>query len=156
MTREQTCAHEHAVTSAVLSRRWPHGCDEVLQQHAEACQVCREVVAIATLLREDQAEPDLRLPAAGQIWWRSALRARSEAARAAARPMIWLQSVAAAVVFGLALAVGSVFWPPVREATLAALPDVVSSMKGALPLLAALFACVLVGPVAYYLAVPRD
>ena len=47
------CEYEAAVTQAVLSRQWPHACDQALQAHAGTCEVCREVVSIAALLRED-------------------------------------------------------------------------------------------------------
>src|SRR6185295_15262590 len=52
----QPCVHEAEVVAAVLSRRWPEACDESLRAHAETCDVCREVVAVAALLKEDYDE----------------------------------------------------------------------------------------------------
>ena len=43
---------------------------------------------------------DHAVPAAGQVWWRSAIRARAEASRAAASPMVWLQALTGAGAAG--------------------------------------------------------
>src|SRR5262245_62484029 len=79
--------------------------------------MCREVVAVATVLSADQerARYEARVPAAGQVWWRSAVRARLEAAHTAARPLTWLHGIAGACAVGLACALIGVAWPTVRE-----------------------------------------
>src|SRR5688500_15809429 len=117
MTRE-ICEHEPAVVQAVLGKRWPDACDQALRDHAEACEVCREVVSIAVLLREDYDEAreaiarrDVPLPSAGQTWWRAAVHARADAARAAARPLVWGYGAAAACAIGLLAAGASAVWP---------------------------------------------
>ncbi len=52
---------------------------------------------------------DAPLPTAGQMWWRLAVRARLDREHAAARPVVWLQGVAAACGLGLvATAIGAV------------------------------------------------
>jgi hypothetical protein len=58
---------------------------------------------------------DVRIPAAGQVWWRAAVRARLEAVHAASRPLTWLNGVAGAVACGLLIAVVGMAWPFVRE-----------------------------------------
>jgi hypothetical protein len=117
------CVHEAAVVQAVLSRRWPDACDASLRAHAEACEVCREVVAVAALLHEDFVEGhdtiarrDVPLPSAGQIWWRAAVRARAEAARTATRPLVWGYGAVAACAVGLIVAGVGALWPALRPA----------------------------------------
>ena len=73
MTR-RICEHEAVVAEAVMGRRWPEACDQALRDHASSCEVCREVVEVAALLREDYDQArdaisrrDVPLPSAGQI-----------------------------------------------------------------------------------------
>lgn len=149
------CVREHEVVAAVLSGRWPEGCDDELRSHAESCSVCRDVVAIAPVLRLDQKQlADVQVPAAGQIWWKSAIRARAEAARNAARPMVWLQAVAGAGAVGAALAGISMVWP--RLEGVVRLPFGYGSLQEAGPLLLAVGIGIVAAPIAYFLAVPRD
>ena len=55
-------------------------CDEALVAHAGNCATCREVASVSLLLREDSEHSrfDMHVPAAGQVWWRAAVRARLE------------------------------------------------------------------------------
>jgi hypothetical protein len=150
------CAREHEVVAAVMSGRWPHGCDEELRAHAGACEVCADVVAIADVLKQDQAAmQDVPLPAAGQVWWRSAIRARADAARAAARPVVWLQALTGAGAAGLALAGITAFWPRV-EGAMKLLSINPSMLQEALPLLLLAGVGVMAAPIVFYFAVPRD
>jgi hypothetical protein len=119
----RTCAHETEVVQAVLSRQWPEACDPSLRAHAAACPVCREVVAVSALLREDYeqgrdtiARRDVPLPSAGQIWWRAAVRARADAERTATRPLVWGYGAVAACAIGLMVAGIGALWPPLRPA----------------------------------------
>jgi hypothetical protein len=107
------CRHEDEVVGAVLSGRWPQGCDETLHEHVSACPVCSEVTAVVELLREDHSATfgDVHVPAAGQVWWRAAVRARLEAVHTAARPITWMQGLAAAAVAGLAIVLFGMVWP---------------------------------------------
>jgi hypothetical protein len=150
------CPREHEVVGMVLSGRWPDACDQQLREHAEACAVCRDVVAIAPALRHDQRLADVQVPAAGQIWWRSAIRARAEAARAAARPMIWLQALAGAGAVGAALTGVSLAWPRIEGTVRVFMPSNGPWLQEALPLLMALGIGVVAAPIVFYLAVPRD
>jgi hypothetical protein len=73
-----------------------------LLQHVDTCGPCGELRELMTMLREDASrDATVALPAAGQVWWRAAVRARMEAAQAAARPVTWAQGVTAAVLVGL-------------------------------------------------------
>jgi hypothetical protein len=149
------CAREHEVVAVVMSGRWPEACDPELREHASACAVCRDVVAIAPALRDDLRRADVQVPAAGQVWWRAAIRARADAARDAARPMIWLQALTGAGAAGLALAGVSMLWPRV-QGMLQFAPFGGSTFQEALPLVLAVGIGVVAAPIAYFLAVPRD
>jgi hypothetical protein len=151
------CTHEDDVVALVLSRRWPDAADAELRAHAESCAVCRDVIAIAPALRQDvQQLTDVQVPAAGQIWWRSAIRARADAARAAARPMVWLQAVTGAGAVGAALAGVSLVWPRIEGTVRLVMPSNGAWLQEALPLLLAVGIGVIAAPIAFYLAVPRD
>lgn len=150
------CTREDEVVTLVLSGRWPDEADGDLLAHAQSCAVCADVIAIVPALREDQRQlADVQVPAAGQIWWRSAIRARAEAARDAARPMVWLQAVTGAGAVGLAVAGVSAAWPRV-ESTFHWIPFSAASLQDALPLLLLAGLGLVAAPIAFYLAVPRD
>jgi hypothetical protein len=119
--------------------------------------VCRDGLAIASAFRLDRDDMrDVPIPAAGQIWWRAAIRARAEAAHAAARPMVWLQAVTGAAAVGGVAAGISMIWPRIESAFGGVLPFASTSWHDALPLLLAIGAGILAAPIAFYLAVPRD
>lgn len=165
------CAHEDDVVVAVLSRRWD-AADEGLKQHAAGCEVCRDVVAVAGLLSADQERSryEVRVPAAGQIWWRSAVRARLEAAHAATRPMTWFHGIAGACALGLAWALVSMAWPSIRTmiswlaaqtiGTDASVGDAASlitaTVQRSLPLAFVVAACLVLAPVALYFVLSDD
>ena len=172
MTR-RICEHEAVVAEAVMGRRWPEACDQALRDHAASCEVCREVVEVAALLREDYDQArdaisrrDVPLPSAGQIWWRAAVHARADAARAAARPLVWGYGAAAACAIGLLAAGASVMWPsvlPVFErfgaftARMAPTADMVmATLRAQLPIVIAVVACLVAAPIALYFALRED
>ena len=119
------CPHEQQVVNAVLAGKWPHGCDDSLVSHASSCEACREVASVSVLLREDidQSRIEVHVPAAGQVWWRAAVRARLESTQAAARPMGWMHAITGAVVLGVFLAIVTAVWPMV--------PGVVQTLRTA-------------------------
>ena len=168
-----SCEHEVAVTQAVLSRQWPDACDQTLRDHADACEVCREVVEVAALLREDYdaarqeiAQRDVPLPSAGQIWWRAAVHARAEAAQAAARPLVWGYGVAAACAIGLLVAGIGFLWPSVLPAFdrvgaltawFAPTADMVlATLRAQLPIVITVAACLVAAPIALYYALREE
>jgi hypothetical protein len=166
-----SCTYEHDVVAAVLSRRWETASDD-LKQHAAGCEICREVVAVASALSADQehARYEARVPAAGQVWWRAAVRARLEAAHAAARPLTWLHGIAGACAVGLMCALIGTMWPSVREMTswftaqtfgadsgigdVAAL--IAAALQRSLPLAFVVVACIVLAPVALYFVLTDD
>jgi hypothetical protein len=107
------CQHETAIVNAVLSGVWPHACDESLVAHANDCVTCREVASVSMLLREDSelARIEAHIPAAGQVWWRAAVRARLESTHAATRPLTWMHGITAAIVAGVVLAALTALFP---------------------------------------------
>lgn len=125
------CVHETAVVNAVLSGSWPQRCDETLVAHADTCATCAEIASVATLLREDveHARIEAHVPAAGQVWWRAAVRARLESTHAATKPMTWMHGITAAVVLGAFLAGLTALWPRLS----AVLGKAVSVMPELLP-----------------------
>jgi hypothetical protein len=99
----------------VSTGRWPESAPTELRQHADHCQVCRELglaaVAIgleaeglASLSNETEGSVPT-LPSSGTVWWRAQLRARQEAARQVARPITAAQLLAFAAMVGVAGAV---------------------------------------------------
>jgi hypothetical protein len=163
------CDRDTEVVQAVLSGRWPEGCDDSLREHAATCDVCGEVAEIASALARDRAalRRDIVVPAAGQVWWRAAVRARLEATQAAARPMTWLYTVAALLlgtvaVLALALSAdrasglidGLASWVELRaqDAAPVATTLVELVLQRGFPLLIALGFCLLAAPIALYFA----
>src|SRR5215211_7090987 len=165
------CPHEHGVVNAVLSGRWPEGCDESLVAHAKQCVTCRDVASVSLLLREDNdhSRSEMHVPAAGQVWWRAAVRARLESTHASTRPITWMHGITGAIVLGFLLAGLTFVWPSVpgvarRAWTVAAgffpSPEVAGAIASGLRasmitgLLAAAF--LVVAPLALYFVLSDD
>jgi hypothetical protein len=165
------CSREAEVLSAVTKSCGGLTGNDELQEHVRACEACAAIVGLATLLRQDRDEllRDVRVPAAGQVWWRAALRAHAEAAHAARRPILWLQGIAAACLLGVAAAFGGTVWTAVRNglsSLLARGPHVEMSrlevsriadaLQPVLPVAIVIGVCLLVMPIAVYLALSDD
>ena len=156
------CPHEPVVVSLVMAGRWPDAAGEELRAHVRECTVCVDVVEIAMALRMDYDAfgRDVRVPSAGQVWWRAAVRARMEAAQAAARPITWLQGVAAACAAAVGCAVLAVTWPSVRTVAgwfvraatgfdpLSVSAPIRAVVEQSLPLVLSVAALVVLGPLA--------
>jgi hypothetical protein len=102
------CPREQDVIDALTTSQWPDRCDDDLKAHVAACDGCRDLVAIVAPIGEawTAARADAQVPASGMVWWRAQMRARQEAARAAARPITIVQGIAgltgaAVVLFSL-------------------------------------------------------
>ena len=161
------CPREREVVRAVLSRG-SDGLSDDLRVHAEICEVCRDVLSLVTAMRGDgdATSNDVRLPAAGQLWWRAALRAHAEATEAARRPMLWLQGIAGACAAGVMAAVLNLAWPSIYEALVAvsALPatfgpevsPLVDALRPIVPVALAIVACLVLTPIVVYLALSDD
>jgi hypothetical protein len=103
MTRVE-CRHEADVLAAVSTNRWPGRVDAELRDHVATCDICTDVIAVvAAFDAETEAARGLaRVPDSGIVWWKAQMRARQDAARAAARPITVAQSVAFAATVGVA------------------------------------------------------
>jgi hypothetical protein len=176
------CPREHEVVAAVLSRRldrpsldeggWPGASDDDLGTHADACDVCREAATVASLLHEDAraARAAVRVPSAGQVWWRAAIRARVEAAQAAERPMTWVHGLAGACATGVVVTLLGLAWPSVEGAVAwvaaqswsvpAPMAETarlaIDTLQRGLPIALLAVACVILAPLAIYLTIADE
>jgi hypothetical protein len=123
------CPREQEVVDAMLPEgRLPEASE--LQQHVAGCASCRELHEVMAMLRPDHAlAEEASLPSAGQIWWRAAVRARMEAARAAARPVAWAQGATAASLLGILCAATVLAWPLVQRVFAAAFGRVTAGLE---------------------------
>lgn len=167
MSRDE-CPRGAEVMSAIAAGTWPSGVDASLRGHVEACAACTEVALVAQTLRDDYLvmSAEVQLPSAGQVWWRAAVRARLESAEAAARPLTWMHGLAGAGAVGLLLALIGMAWPPVLAYATSALTSllpraavdvrtsalVLALVRQSLPLLVVVALCMVIAPVAVYLA----
>ncbi len=105
------------------------------------------------------------LPNAGGVWWRATIRARADAARTAGQPITAAQGIAAAVTIGTIAGLGGLVWRSVsmfgrvsdvlelvetRKTDIAVAAAFVTAHG--LPLLLALAGCLIIAPLAVYLA----
>jgi len=67
---------------------------------------------VERLLRDDHEAMlrEAKVPSAGAVYWRASIRARSEAALKAERPLTVVQGLAAAAVAGVGVALGGFAW----------------------------------------------
>jgi hypothetical protein len=159
--RCDACPHEQAIADLIVAGRWLDEGDDALRAHAAECRACAETLELARLLQEDQkalceAAP---VPSAGAVWWRATIRARAEAARAAGQPITLLQGIAAAAAMGLFVALVGAWWRSVAPGgTWFERFDELVSRSASVPvplflsLLLVLAACLIVAPIAVYLA----
>ncbi len=110
---ERECTFEAEVLAAVVEGRWPLAVEPFLREHAAACPLCSEALTVASVLAADRQELKVApwLPAAGTVWWRAQIRARREAAAAAARPLLAAQAVAFVAVLAILGMVGKALLP---------------------------------------------
>jgi hypothetical protein len=120
------------------------------------CRECTDAAALIALLREDfeQTRQRAHVPTPEIVWWRAQMRAREEAARTAARPILLSQALAIAALIGLLVSViGRLTLPAILSG------EAAPAAGTALPVLTiAIVAacCLLIAPVAVYLALSRD
>ena len=164
------CDREQDVLDALAAGRWPARCDEDLRAHVSACAICHDLVDVVAALADDRDATwrEARLPSAGAVWWRAQLRAREDAARAAGRPVAFIQGVAASVAAWLAIALFRAIpaesvaeWRTWASGLLPAVPFTMSEVSRAtaiLPLVVLLIvgAWLLLAPIVIYLAVPDE
>ena len=124
------CRFEQEVLDAIASRRWPARADEELRAHVSTCESCADLAAVAgALLNEDEiAWAEARVPSSGAVWHRAQLRAREEAARAATRPIGFVQGVAFACTIAAAIAV-AVWGLPILGSMLPDMSGIAASLR---------------------------
>ena len=118
------------------------------------CPECGPLVALAEQIRREfeQTEQRAQVPTPEIVWWRAQMRAREEAARTAARPIVFTQAVAVAALIGLLVSVvGRLTLPVLSWAALSERPI-------GLPLVAIIAAAcwLVVAPAVLYFAFSRD
>ncbi len=118
------------------------------------CPRCGPLVALAAQVRAEfeRTRMEARVPTPEIVWWRAQMRARDEAARRAARPILFTQALAIAALLGLLISLaGRVTLPSVS------LTDIALSAGLPLVRVAVLAACgLIVAPIALYFALARD
>jgi hypothetical protein len=159
--RDVACPHEQAIVDLVVAGGRLDDSDDALRAHAAECRACAETLELARLLQDDQKAlcAEAPVPSAGAVWWRATIRARAEAARAAGQPITLLQGIAAAAAVGLFVALVGAWWRSVAPGGICfeRFDELVSRSASvpatlALPLLLVLAACLIVAPIAVYLA----
>jgi hypothetical protein len=119
------------------------------------CPQCGPLVALAEQIRAEfeHTARSAQVPTAEIIWWRAQMRARQDAARRAARPIVFAQALAVAALIGLLVSVAG-------RLTLPALTFVeLSPLSISLPafyIVIASACCLLLAPLAVFFALARD
>ena len=158
--RPVECEFEADVLAAAVQSRWPGRVDPQLREHVRTCQICADVAAIAAVFDQDrdQVRASAAVPDASRVWWLARLRARREAAAAAARPITATQVVAFASVIALMGAcfgaTSTWFQATLKEILSSRTPAAVLLEHGALA--AGMLALLLLLPAAIYLAIAKD
>ena len=170
------CVREQDVLDAVTAGRWParssNRIDAELRDHIEGCPVCQDVASVFAAISEDreQAWEEGVVPAASVVWWRAQIRAREEAARAAARPIAIAQGVAVSSLVAVALALVPFALPWMMRASAAvadvaawltpraeAVSNVFALVTGtALPIVPFAVASILLAPILLYYALTEE
>lgn len=166
----ELCPREREIIAACADRRRSRLLSDDLIAHVDSCDGCREAVMLTQLMNEHQEQGrEIHIPAAGQVWWRAAVRARLEAVQSAARPLTWLHGVASACALGLLLALSGLLWPLVRDAAGSFVSGVLvesslgaaatylgSAVQRSMPFVIIAGACVLLAPFAIYFVLLSD
>ena len=108
------CQFEQELLDAIAAQRWPGKAEAALREHVSGCALCSDVAEIAGAFFDDRdcARAEAVVPSASGVWWRAQIRAREEAARTAARPLLVFQAIATivAAVVAIALAPAASTW----------------------------------------------
>ena len=97
---QTSCPREDEVLELVAVERWASHADADLRAHAEGCSVCRDLVVAASAIVEwrETSPAEVRVPDAAVIWYRAQMRARTDAAHRATRPLVAAQVIGAACI----------------------------------------------------------
>jgi hypothetical protein len=168
MTRE--CERSADVLAALSAGPPPDWSNDELRFHADACESCRDMVAVVSALRaeRDHVRRSAKVPSAGLIWWRAQLRARQQAAIQASAPVTFVHAAAlvAAVVLAVVLVSSVARWAglPAVADFIPAMPswsEASEPLTSEFPLvryglMLGATAWLILGPVALYFAFRRD
>lgn len=119
------------------------------------CPQCGPLVKLAEDIRREfeYTRREARVPTPEIVWWRAQMRAQQEAARKAARPIVFTQALAIAALLGLLISVaGRLTLPTVSLSEMAPLTAGVPLLRVAI----AAFCCLVIAPLAVYVALARD
>jgi hypothetical protein len=119
------------------------------------CPACGPLLALAEQIRREfeHTQQQARVPTAEIVWWRAQMRARDEAARAAARPIFFTQALAVAALLGLLVSVVGRLTLPVMS--WAGIPELPAGLPLA-PIAIAAACLLIIAPAALYFAFSRD
>lgn len=99
---ESFCAREADVLALVAIGQWPRQANDALVAHVKACAACSDALVVSLACAGAADVPAAAdLPDAAAAWQRAQLRAREDALRVAARPVLAAQAVAAAGLLGV-------------------------------------------------------
>lgn len=113
------CDREQELLAALRSGNWT----PELRAHFAACDYCAELAITVEFMQQAAATATPHVTPAGIVWWKAQLRARREAAQAAARPVLIAERASAVVA--LLGAVGAMAWLS-SAATSAAIAGIVA------------------------------
>ena len=161
------CAREQDVLDTLAAHRWPARCEPELGAHVQACGICADLVVTASALLDehDQAWSEARVPSSALVWWRAQVRGREEAARAAARPIAFVQGIAASCAVWIAVSLIRAYPPAVPDwhaamtGLVKSLPDVAllaAAVPGGVPFLILAGASLLLSPLVLFFALREE
>lgn len=103
------CVRAADVLAEMTTGPAPELSDTDLTTHVNACESCRDLVAVVSALRgeRDHLRREASLPSAGLVWWRARLRERQDASRLASAPVTLAHAAALVGVVVLAAALAS-------------------------------------------------
>jgi hypothetical protein len=161
----RTCPRQTEVQQLLAQGHWPHACPPELRAHLGDCRSCAELVLVTQAFQQSRAATaaQVKLPAAGAIWWRAQLRRRNAAVERVGKPVLGAYVFALAVVvlaaamFAISQARHGLHWLDwVGQPSESFNPAGWLSAGGSLLVLIAVFAMVaLVGAVVVYVAAEK-
>lgn len=119
------------------------------------CPLCGPLVALAQQIRDEfeRTTHHARVPTPEIVWWRAQMRAREDAVRRAARPILFTQALAVAALIGLLVSLAG-------RLTLPALSFLeLSPLSARLPMFYIAIGaavCLVIAPVAVFVALARE
>lgn len=119
------------------------------------CPQCGPLVLLADEIRREfeDTKRDARVPTAEIVWWRAQMRAREDAARKAARPILFTQALAIAALLGLLISLaGRLTLPSITFTEIAPLSATFPHLRLAI----AAACCLIIAPFALYFALSRE